>query len=95
MAEVADITIAKLGSQGDGVAERDGHALYVPFALPGERWRESEGAFARLTDAPGRQQASLPAFYALRRLRGAAYERRCLRWLEAGHRCRRVSSSGH
>jgi 23S rRNA (uracil1939-C5)-methyltransferase len=57
MAEVADLEIARIGSQGDGVADRDGHALYVPFALPGERWRESEGAFARLTDAPGRQEA--------------------------------------
>jgi 23S rRNA (uracil1939-C5)-methyltransferase len=57
MAEAADLVIARLGAQGDGVAERAGHALYVPFALPGERWRESEGMFTRLSDAPGRQEA--------------------------------------
>ncbi len=32
------LEIARLGSQGDGVAERpDGGAVFVPFALPGER----------------------------------------------------------
>lgn len=59
MTEVADIEleIERLGAQGDGVAHRDGEALYVPFALPGERWREREGAFSRLSDAPGRKDA--------------------------------------
>lgn len=35
----ADVTIARLGAQGDGVAETDAGPLYVPFALPGETWR--------------------------------------------------------
>ena len=30
------LTIARLGAQGDGIAETPGGAVYVPFALPGE-----------------------------------------------------------
>ncbi|TCT37342.1 class I SAM-dependent RNA methyltransferase [Martelella mediterranea] len=30
------VTIAKLGSQGDGIAETTGGPVFVPFALPGE-----------------------------------------------------------
>ena len=31
------LTIARLGAQGDGVAETERGPVYVPFALPGER----------------------------------------------------------
>lgn len=39
MAEAMEIEIARLGARGDGVGIRDGEPVYVPFALPGERWR--------------------------------------------------------
>ena len=38
-AHSVDLTIATLGAQGDGVAQLDGHAAYVPFTLLGERVR--------------------------------------------------------
>jgi len=42
--ETVEVTIDSLGARGDGVARApDGAALYVPFALPGERARVSLG----------------------------------------------------
>lgn len=32
-----EVTIARLGSQGDGIAGSEGEAVYIPFTLPGER----------------------------------------------------------
>jgi 23S rRNA (uracil1939-C5)-methyltransferase len=32
-----ELTIARLGNQGDGIAETEDGLIYVPFALPGER----------------------------------------------------------
>ena len=59
MAEVADIDIEieRLGSQGDGVAHHDGEPLYVPFGLPGERWRLHAGAFSQVTASADRREA--------------------------------------
>ncbi len=37
--EVVEVTVARLGHEGDGIAEVEGTRLFVPFALPGERWR--------------------------------------------------------
>lgn len=34
-----DVKITRLGAQGDGVAERDGASLFVPYVLPGETVR--------------------------------------------------------
>ncbi len=34
-----EVTIARLGAQGDGVTETMNGPLFVPFALPGERVR--------------------------------------------------------
>jgi 23S rRNA (uracil1939-C5)-methyltransferase len=39
MTENEDITIARLGAQGDGVVVGAGEPRYVPFTLPGERVR--------------------------------------------------------
>ncbi len=50
------VEIAHLGAQGDGVAETPNGPAYVPFALPGERWRLSDGTAERLTESPDRQQ---------------------------------------
>lgn len=50
------VQIARLGAQGDGVAGTAKEPLYVPFALPGERWRVREGAAPeRLSDSPERR----------------------------------------
>lgn len=39
MPELFDVTIARVGAQGDGVAEIGGAQVFVPFALAGERVR--------------------------------------------------------
>ncbi len=60
-----DVTIARLGAQGDGLVEggpvgesvagNDAEPLFVPGALPGERWRiGGAGAPALLTASPDR-----------------------------------------
>jgi 23S rRNA (uracil1939-C5)-methyltransferase len=54
MADGVDVTIERLGAKGDGIAMRDGEAVYVPFALPGERWRVGTGEAIRLTDSAER-----------------------------------------
>lgn len=49
MPETFEVTIARLGAQGDGVAEGDGAPLHIPFALPGERVRATrDGKSVRL-----------------------------------------------
>ena len=51
------VEVTRLGAQGDGVAETPGGAVYLPFALPGERWRIADGRPAeRLTASSHRQQ---------------------------------------
>lgn len=49
MADGAEVVIARLGVRGDGVAARDGETVYVPFALPGERWRVGDAGAAQVT----------------------------------------------
>lgn len=57
MADGTDVVIERLGGKGDGVATRDGEPLYVPFALPGERWRlGADRAAVRLSDSPERAE---------------------------------------
>lgn len=34
-----DVTIDTLSTQGDGIARHEGKIVFVPFVLPGERWR--------------------------------------------------------
>lgn len=54
MAEAAEVVIARLGAKGDGVAEREGDAVHVPLALPGERWRVAADGAERLSDSAER-----------------------------------------
>ena len=43
-ARVQEVEIDGLGAQGDGIVDApSGQRLYVPFALPSERWRIAEG----------------------------------------------------
>ncbi|MDX2308131.1 MAG: class I SAM-dependent RNA methyltransferase [Hyphomicrobium sp.] len=53
---IETVEIARLGAKGDGIAERgEGEPVYVPFALPGERWSIARnGAAVRLTESPDR-----------------------------------------
>lgn len=52
------IAIDALGHQGDGVGiAADGTRAFVPFALPGERWRVDEGG-SELTSAPSPERQS-------------------------------------
>ena len=51
-AEAREIDIARLGAQGDGIAETPEGPLYVPFALPGERVRVSDEGLPQLLSEP-------------------------------------------
>src|SRR5690554_2226428 len=50
------VEIARLVAQGDGIAGTPDGPVFLPFALPGERWCMSEGMAERVTDSPDRQQ---------------------------------------
>ncbi len=57
-----ELTISRLGNQGDGIADTEAGPVYVPFALPGERVdADVEGSRAALTGilaaAPERTEA--------------------------------------
>lgn len=57
MGDFGTVEIVRLGSQGDGIAEMPGGAVFVPFALPGERWELAADAPAkRLTASPQRAE---------------------------------------
>lgn len=58
------LVVSHLGAQGDGVAQAaDGAAVFVPFALPGERWRRRGGdVFERIDDAAERVAAPCSHF---------------------------------
>jgi 23S rRNA (uracil1939-C5)-methyltransferase len=43
MAEPLEVDIVGLGAQGDGIAQAAEEEVYVPYALPGERWRIVDG----------------------------------------------------
>ena len=64
-----EVTIARLGAQGDGVAEGPDGAVFVPFALPGERVlvaTDAEGKHAHLLEvlapSPERIEPVCPHF---------------------------------
>jgi len=56
MAEGAEVLIARLGAQGDGVGLSGGEPVYVPFALPGEKWRVGEGVAALVSEGVNRKE---------------------------------------
>lgn len=62
MAEGAEVVISCLGAKGDGVATLAGEAVYVPFALPGERWRLAGDAWERLADSSERATSACRHF---------------------------------
>jgi 23S rRNA (uracil1939-C5)-methyltransferase len=84
-----EVEIARLGAQGDGVAEGSDGPLYVPFALPGERVRvavapgdDRAELLAVLQPSPDRVEPVCPHF-GMRRLRPPAPGRGGLSRLEA------------
>lgn len=54
MGDSREVIVERLGAKGDGVAALEGEAVYVPFALPGERWRIGKDGAERLSDSPER-----------------------------------------
>jgi 23S rRNA (uracil1939-C5)-methyltransferase len=57
------VEIARLGAQGDGVIETPAGPRYVPFALPGERWRLAEAEpDALIGRHPARAEPVCPHF---------------------------------
>ena len=88
---VEQLTIARLGRRGDGIAETPAGPLYVPYTLPGETaeveaWPGHPDRRRLHPDRgcePRAHRADLPAFRRLRRLRAAALGARALSRLEA------------
>jgi 23S rRNA (uracil1939-C5)-methyltransferase len=63
MAEPQEVEIVGLGAQGDGIAETPAGRIYVPYALPGERWRLADGEPPLLLRPhPTRARAVCPHF---------------------------------
>lgn len=59
-----DVEIGRLGAQGDGVADTADGPRFVPFALPGERWRLASNAAPEcLVPRPDRAPARCPHFH--------------------------------
>ncbi len=59
----AELTIARLGQRGEGMARRDGDMIAVPYALPGETIRaEIDGDRARLVEVLAPSPDRVPAF---------------------------------
>lgn len=58
MGEAREVEIVRLGAQGDGVGDTESGPIYMPFALPGERWRVAADGRSgeRLTDGPERAE---------------------------------------
>jgi 23S rRNA (uracil1939-C5)-methyltransferase len=61
------VAIERLGARADGIAHVDGHAVYVPYTLPGETVLiERDGSRARLVEvehpSPDRVEAFCPYF---------------------------------
>ncbi|PPD27640.1 MAG: (uracil-5)-methyltransferase [Hyphomicrobium sp.] len=59
---MAEVEIVRLGAQGDGIAEMAGGPIFVPFALPGERWKVTNGEALRVTSSPERVAPPCPHF---------------------------------
>lgn len=60
----ADVEITRLGAQGDGAADTADGPRFVPFALPGERWRLAPEATPEcLVPRPDRAPARCPHFH--------------------------------
>ena len=55
-----EVDIARLGAQGDGIADTADGPRYVPFALPGERVRVSGPGFPELLSAPNPERREPP-----------------------------------
>jgi 23S rRNA (uracil1939-C5)-methyltransferase len=66
MSEAVDpLTIAALGAHGDGIATgADGETVFVPYALPGERWHldGETGEASLVTPAADRAEARCPHY---------------------------------
>lgn len=50
----AVVEVTRLGAQGDGVAELAEGPVFVPMALPGERWAIAGAAARQITSSPDR-----------------------------------------
>ncbi|HJZ45194.1 MAG TPA: class I SAM-dependent RNA methyltransferase [Hyphomicrobiaceae bacterium] len=62
-AEAREVDIVGLGAQGDGIAETAGERIYIPYALPGERWRfVDDGRPEMLRPHPARATPVCPHF---------------------------------
>jgi 23S rRNA (uracil1939-C5)-methyltransferase len=56
MADAESLEIVRIGRRGDGVAETAEGPVFVPFALPGERWcGGGDAPLERMSDSPERR----------------------------------------
>jgi 23S rRNA (uracil1939-C5)-methyltransferase len=60
MAEARTLAIDRLGAQGDGIADTAAGPVFVPFALPGERFRIDPGGDAHIDGAPSPDRQPAP-----------------------------------
>src|SRR5262245_11029614 len=58
VAAPAEVEIARLGGQGDGIAETEAGPRYVAFALPGERVEAMADGLPRLVSPPSADRAA-------------------------------------
>jgi 23S rRNA (uracil1939-C5)-methyltransferase len=58
-----EVVLTHLGGRGDGIARVDGGDVYIPFGLPGERWKlHGQEPAERLSDSPDRMPPDCPHF---------------------------------
>jgi 23S rRNA (uracil1939-C5)-methyltransferase len=70
--ELVELSVERLGAQGDGIAQYEGESVFVPFTLPGDRVRARLGprrgtgreglVVERLAYGPGRADPPCPHF---------------------------------
>ena len=60
MTEARTLAIDRLGAQGDGIADTAAGPVFVPFALPGERFRIEPGGDAHIDGAPSPDRQPAP-----------------------------------
>ena len=78
--QIITLEIEALSNDGNGVAHKDGQAVFVPLTAPGDVAEVrivkpmKTYAFGRVEKRAGPRQAGLPGGRPLRRLRAAAYQ---------------------
>src|SRR5271155_4134719 len=76
---LAELSVERLGAQGDGIAKRDGEPVFLPFTVPGDRVRARLGA----RRGGGREGRGIE-WGGAREGGGGGREGRVIEWRDAG-----------